>query len=100
MSVPAFSPGPRNTREVAMAGKIAAIEELLGDTITEVTFYRTPSGSLFLTKERQSAQSLPRHVLTATATHVGNIANKVCAAKTAESVIFYAAKFSCSELSA
>jgi hypothetical protein len=34
-----------------MAGKIAAIEELLGDTITEVTFYRTPSGSLFLTKE-------------------------------------------------
>ena len=34
-----------------MAGKIARIEELLGDTITEVTFYRTPSGALFKTKE-------------------------------------------------
>jgi hypothetical protein len=34
-----------------MADKIATIEELLGDTIAEVTFYRTPSGSLFETKE-------------------------------------------------
>jgi hypothetical protein len=34
-----------------MAEKIATIEELLGDTITEVTLYRTPSGSLFKTKE-------------------------------------------------
>ena len=34
-----------------MAGKIARIEELLGDTITEVTLYRTPSGALFNTKE-------------------------------------------------
>jgi hypothetical protein len=34
-----------------MAVKIATIEELLGDTITEVTLYRTPSGSLFKTKE-------------------------------------------------
>ena len=34
-----------------MAVKIARIEELLGDTITEVTLYRTPSGSLFKTKE-------------------------------------------------
>ena len=34
-----------------MAGKIAKIEELLQDTITEVTLYRTPSGSLFNTRE-------------------------------------------------
>jgi hypothetical protein len=34
-----------------MAEKIATIEELLGDTITEVTLYRTPSGSLFETRE-------------------------------------------------
>ena len=34
-----------------MAEKIARIEELLGDTITEVTLYRTPSGALFKTKE-------------------------------------------------
>jgi hypothetical protein len=34
-----------------MAGEIATIEELLGDTITEITLYRTPSGSLFKTKE-------------------------------------------------
>lgn len=34
-----------------MSGKIAKIEELLQDTITEVTLYRTPSGSLFKTKE-------------------------------------------------
>jgi hypothetical protein len=34
-----------------MAGKIARIEELLGDTITEVTLYRTSSGALFKTKE-------------------------------------------------
>ena len=34
-----------------MAERIATIEELLGDTITEVTLYRTPSGSLFDTKE-------------------------------------------------
>ena len=34
-----------------MAGKIARIEELLGDTITEVTLFRTPSGALFKTKE-------------------------------------------------
>lgn len=34
-----------------MAEKIATIEELLGDTIAEVTCYRTPSGSLFTTKE-------------------------------------------------
>ena len=31
--------------------KIAKIEELLQDTITEVTLYRTPSGALFKTKE-------------------------------------------------
>ena len=36
---------------MAQAEKIATIEELLGDTITEVTLYRTPSGSLFTTKE-------------------------------------------------
>ena len=34
-----------------MVEKIARIEELLGDTITEVTLYRTPSGALFKTKE-------------------------------------------------
>jgi len=34
-----------------MSEKIARIEELLGDTITEVTLYRTPSGALFKTKE-------------------------------------------------
>jgi len=34
-----------------MTAKIARIEELLGDTITEVTLYRTPSGGLFKTKE-------------------------------------------------
>jgi hypothetical protein len=34
-----------------MTSKIARIEELLGDTITEVTLYRTPSGALFKTKE-------------------------------------------------
>ena len=34
-----------------MAGKIARIEELLQDTITEATLYRTPSGALFRTKE-------------------------------------------------
>jgi hypothetical protein len=34
-----------------MAGKIARLEELLGDTITEVTLYRTPAGALFKTKE-------------------------------------------------
>jgi hypothetical protein len=34
-----------------MATKIARIEELLGDMITEVTLYRTPSGALFKTKE-------------------------------------------------
>jgi hypothetical protein len=34
-----------------MAEKIATIEELLGDTITEVTLYKTPSGALFKTKE-------------------------------------------------
>ena len=33
-----------------MAGKIAKIEELLQDMITEVTLYSTPSGSLFKTK--------------------------------------------------
>ena len=36
---------------MAEVEKIATIEELLGDTITEVTLYRTPSGSLFKTKE-------------------------------------------------
>jgi hypothetical protein len=35
----------------AMSEKIARIEELLGETITEVTLYRTPSGALFKTKE-------------------------------------------------
>jgi hypothetical protein len=35
----------------AMAEKIATIEELLRDTIAEVTCYRTPSGFLFTTKE-------------------------------------------------
>ena len=34
-----------------MAEKIATIEELLAETITEVTLYRTPSGALFDTKE-------------------------------------------------
>jgi hypothetical protein len=34
-----------------MVEKIARIEELLGDTITEVTLYKAPSGSLFETKE-------------------------------------------------
>jgi hypothetical protein len=34
-----------------MAGRIATIEELLRDTITEVTLYKTPSGSLCKTKE-------------------------------------------------
>jgi hypothetical protein len=34
-----------------MARKIARIEELLGETITEVTLYRTPEGALFKTKE-------------------------------------------------
>jgi hypothetical protein len=34
-----------------MAEKIVAIEELLGDAITEVTLYKTPSGALFPTKE-------------------------------------------------
>jgi hypothetical protein len=34
-----------------MVGKIARIEELLEDVITEVTMYRTPSGALFTTKE-------------------------------------------------
>jgi hypothetical protein len=34
-----------------MAEKIARIEELLGDTITEVTLFRTPAGALFKTKE-------------------------------------------------
>jgi len=34
-----------------MAEKIAKIEDLLGDTITKVTLYRTPSGALFETKE-------------------------------------------------
>jgi hypothetical protein len=34
-----------------MAEKIARIEELLGDTITKLTFYRTPSGALFKIKE-------------------------------------------------
>ena len=34
-----------------MAVKIAKIEELLQDTIAEVTLYRTPSGALFKTKE-------------------------------------------------
>jgi len=34
-----------------MVGKIARIEELLADTITEVTLYKTPSGALFNTKE-------------------------------------------------
>jgi len=30
---------------------IARIEELLGDTITEVTLYKTPAGAVFKTKE-------------------------------------------------
>jgi hypothetical protein len=34
-----------------LSEKIAKIEELLRDTITEETFYRTPSGALFPTKE-------------------------------------------------
>ena len=34
-----------------MAVKIAKIEELLQDTIAEVTLYRTSSGALFKTKE-------------------------------------------------
>ena len=33
-----------------MAEKIATIEELLAETITEVTLYRTPSGALFDTR--------------------------------------------------
>jgi hypothetical protein len=38
-----------------MTGKIANIEDLLRDTITEVTLYRTPSGSVFKTKEEAVA---------------------------------------------
>jgi len=38
-----------------MAEKIARLEELLGDTITEVTLYMTPSGALFRTKEEAVA---------------------------------------------
>ena len=34
-----------------MSEKIVKIEELLGDTISEVTAYRTPAGCLFATKE-------------------------------------------------
>ena len=34
-----------------MSEKIARIEDLLGDMITEVTVYRTPAGALFKTKE-------------------------------------------------
>lgn len=34
-----------------MSEKIARIEDLLGDMITEVTLYRTPAGALFKTKE-------------------------------------------------
>jgi hypothetical protein len=34
-----------------MTTEIARIEELLGEAITEVTLYRTPSGALFKTKE-------------------------------------------------
>jgi hypothetical protein len=34
-----------------MSEKIARIEELLGEIITEVTLYRVPSGALFKTKE-------------------------------------------------
>ena len=34
-----------------MSEKIARIEDLLGDMITEVTPYRTPAGALFKTKE-------------------------------------------------
>jgi hypothetical protein len=43
--------GQGGNRRWAMAKKIARIEELLGETITEVTLYRTPSGALFKTKE-------------------------------------------------
>ena len=35
--------------------KIARIEELLADTITEVILYRTPSGALFESKEEAIA---------------------------------------------
>ena len=38
-----------------MTGKIANIEDLLRDTITEVTLYSTPSGSVFKTKEEAVA---------------------------------------------
>jgi hypothetical protein len=38
-----------------MAEKIARLEELLGDTIKEVTLYMTPSGALFGTKEEAVA---------------------------------------------
>jgi hypothetical protein len=38
-----------------MTGKIANIEDLLRDIITEVTLYRTPSGSIFKTKEEAVA---------------------------------------------
>ena len=34
-----------------MSEKITRIEELLGETITEVTLYKTPAGALFKTKE-------------------------------------------------
>jgi hypothetical protein len=38
-----------------MTGKIANIEDLLQDTITEVTLYRTPSGFIFKTREEAVA---------------------------------------------
>ncbi len=34
-----------------MVEKIARIEELLGEIVTEVTLYKTPSGALFKTKQ-------------------------------------------------
>jgi hypothetical protein len=38
-----------------MAEKIARVEELLEEVITEVTMYRTPSGALFPTKEEAAS---------------------------------------------
>jgi hypothetical protein len=62
-----------------MVGKIARIEELLGDTITEGILYRTPSGALFNTKEEAMLLS---HVLMVTVKSVKSISNKDCAART------------------
>jgi hypothetical protein len=71
-----------------MPGKIARIEELLGDTITEVTLYRTPSGALFKTKEEAITSIIAIACPHADSKSVGNISNKGCVARTVRSGIF------------